>query len=239
MLCALRQVGLLDGRGSGTAPASNERIPLRIVQFWDSPEPPTEIKELIDGWRSVHPKFEHLLFNDVSAREFIAASYPSSFVEAFDRARGAAQRADLFRLAYLAANGGYYVDVDDRCLSKLDDSILGEVSLCLYQEDFGTIGNDFLGAIPRHPVILKALSLAVSAVNRGDNEMLWLCTGPGLMTRALAQILATSGSDLSRTLAGTTILELWEVERIAGLHCMLAYKKTGKYWTRSIFRAKS
>ena len=64
--------------------------------------------------------------------------------------------------------------------------------LFVYQEDFGTLGNNVIGAAPQHPVIGRALDLAVAAVGRGDRDILWLSTGPGLLTRAFAQTLAST-----------------------------------------------
>ena len=55
-----------------------------------------------------------------SAKSFITAHFPIDVVRAFARARHPAQRADIFRLAWLAAEGGFYVDADDRCLGSID-----------------------------------------------------------------------------------------------------------------------
>ena len=57
-----------------------------------------------------------------------------------------------------------------------------------FQEDFGTLGNNFLGAPPNHSVICLALRLCTEAVNRGDTDFLWLSTGPGLLSRGFRPI---------------------------------------------------
>ena len=44
-------------------------------------------------------------------------------------------------------------------------------------------------------MIARALDLATAAMNRGDNDIPWLATGPGLITRAFAQVLAEQGDD--------------------------------------------
>src|SRR5262249_25296411 len=192
--------------------------------------------QLSSTLQRLHPDFEYIIFNDKSAQEFIAAHFPSAVINAFVRVREAAQRADLFRLAYLSVAGGYYVDADNRCLSRIDLDGPNHAGLCLYQEDYGTIGNDFLGTIAGHPVVQRALDLAVTAVNRGDADMLWLSTGPGLITRAFAQTIAASDLKASDWLGSTTVMDLWEVQRFVGLHCVLPYKKTKRHWTRLIFK---
>ena len=92
-----------------------------------------------------------------------------------------------------------------------------------YQENYGTIGVNFLGAAPGHPVIALALENAVIAVNRGDRDIVWMSTGPGLLTRAVAQsVLSVSAGDwLSRA----RLLELWEFQRAVGVHCPAHYKR--------------
>src|SRR5262249_31141648 len=100
-----------------------------------------------------------------------------------------------------------------------------------FQEDFGTLGNNFLAAAPRHPIITLALELGTNAINRGDTDMLWLSTGPGLLTRAIAQLLASPGGDLKYL--GAKILDMGFTMRHIGLRCPLHYKTTTKYWNRS------
>jgi hypothetical protein len=108
------------------------------------------------------------------------------------------------------------------------------VALAVYQENYGTIANNFLGASRGNPVILRALELAVEAVLRGDNDIVWLSTGPGLLTRAFAQILATSDTLLEQTV----IRELGETQRFIGLHCPALYKRTDQHWSRAAFSTR-
>ena len=151
---------------------------------------------------------------------------------AFDRAAEPAMQADIFRLAYLFHEGGYYIDADDRCIAPISTLDPGDRDLILYQEDFGTVGNNFIGVRPQHPVMENALASAVTAVNRGDADIVWLATGPALLTRSLAVYLA---ENLPERLARTLIVERHELFRIAAVHTMTAYKHSKKHWTRTTF----
>ena len=195
---------------------------------------PRDIGELSDSWRTNHHDYTHILFNDVSADTFLAANYPAEICSAFRRAHQPAQRADIFRSAYLALEGGYYIDVDDLCLTRLDIFVPAYADLVVYQENYATIANNFIGAIPHHPVIVRALKLAVEAVNRGDHDIVWLSTGPGLLTRTFAQIASETLWD--DYLSKAVLLELWETQRYIGLHCPTAYKNTDQHWSRVAFR---
>jgi mannosyltransferase OCH1-like enzyme len=148
---AMRQAGRFNDVAAVTDAAKAKPIPRRIIQFWDAVEPPEDIWELTRSWSAAHPDFEHVIFNDATAKAFLAAHYNTPVVHAFMRARHPAQRADIFRLAYLTINGGYYVDADDRCNRRVDAFVAPATSLVLYQENYGTIGNNFIGAMPGHP----------------------------------------------------------------------------------------
>jgi hypothetical protein len=54
------------------------------------------------------------------------------------------------------------------------------------------LGNNFIAATAAHPVITRAVELAAAAMNRDDKDLVWLSTGPGLFTRAFAQVWAES-----------------------------------------------
>jgi hypothetical protein len=139
-------------------------------------------------------------------------------------------KADLFRLALLRHEGGFYVDADDRGLQRLADIDPGDCDLVLYQEDFGTVGNNFIGAVPRHPVISAALQAAMEAILRGDSDLLWLATGPGLLTRRLAGYLAGGGrSDRLR------VFDRHELHRAVAMHCASSYKQAGRHWVQQNF----
>jgi len=233
-LVALRQAGRLPASAQVEPAASPRLIPRSIVQYWDSPKPPADLRALMQSWRDANPDFEYRLFDDRAARDFLEL-YAPEVRQAYRRAREAAQKADIFRLAWLFAHGGYYADADDRCFQPIGTIIPAHAALAMYQEDVCSIGNNFIGAVPQHSIIGRALDLAVEAVNRGDQDLLWFSTGPGLLTRAFVQTLANSRLDYSAWLDGIVVLGRTQVGRIAVAHCMTAYKQTRRHWNKSVF----
>ena len=190
LLISLRRKGSfgLDMR-LGTSP-----IPKFIVQFWDSPNLPDELRDLTLTWQSRNPEHTYQLFDEASAAVFLRDNHAPRTMAAFRRSGNPAQQADIFRLAYLASHGGFYADCDDRCSTGLDSFIPARASFVSYQEEYGTLGNNFIGATANHPVICRALDMAVEAVNRDDRDMVWFSTGPGLLTRAFALAVAEAPS---------------------------------------------
>ncbi|WP_201863953.1 tetratricopeptide repeat protein, partial [Microvirga soli] len=216
-------------------------IPRQIIQYWNDPHPPEDVTHLMDTWRSFNTDYSHQVFDDVSAREFLTKNYAPHVLSAYRRAGSAAEKADLFRLAYLYAHGGVYVDADDRCLAPISSVLPSHVGLAVYQEDYalgglavGTLGNNFLAAAPNNAVIGRALESAAEALNRGDTDVVWLKTGPALITRAFAEIAAKTPLRLAAWLENVAILERNQLSRFIAMHCFTAYKKTPRHWSNTV-----
>ncbi len=209
-----------------------------IFQFWDSTEIPEDIARYRATWHAQNPDYVVHGFNNTSALAFLQTAFPPAVAQAYQHAIEPAQKADIFRLAILYAYGGVYADADDlRCQRPLQNLLPASTSaaLVLYQEDLGTIGNNFIATAPRHPLILKALQLSIQAINRGDSDITWLSTGPGMFTRAFAQSYAAGEQGLP---GQTLVLSLHQLCPVIAIHCHCGYKKTKKHWSNSSFTRK-
>jgi tetratricopeptide (TPR) repeat protein len=241
LIVAMRQAKLLNVPPPGTDRSSSTSIPKVIIQYWDDPEPPEDVTRLMETWRSLNPEYVHQRFNDADAQAFLSQHYEPSVLRAYRRAENPAEKADLFRLAYLYVLGGVYVDADDRCLAPIGSVLPPHVSLAVYQEDYalgglavGTLGNNFLAAAPHNAVIGRALELATEALNRGDTDIVWLKTGPALISRAFAEIAAKTPLKLSSWLIDIAVLERSQLSRFSAIHCFTAYKRTTRHWSNTV-----
>ena len=234
LMLALRQSGALS---APVRPAlhSARVIPESIMQFWDSPTPPDDVSRLMRSWREQNPGYSYRCFNDTLALEFLSARYPAPVKLAYLRARQPAQKADIFRLAWLAAEGGIYVDADDRCMAPLGRIIPESAELVLYQEDHATICNNFIAVVPGHPLMARALSMAVDTINEGTGETVWFVTGPALLTRAFAQILVEGGIEEGALPPGVAVRDRREMFSAVAMNCSPGYKKTSRHWSRSAY----
>ena len=119
-MIALRRSGRFDPPSSGTRPdGSTPGIPRLITRFWNDPEPPADVAGLMASWDECEPDFRIETFNDFTAQNYLRARCAPEIAHAFRRAGEPAQRADLFRLARLYNDGGYYIDADDRARGGL------------------------------------------------------------------------------------------------------------------------
>lgn len=233
LLVTLREAGWLDRAADAAAapsPGAPAALPPRLGQYWHSPTPPPDIAALLRGWREANPDLEVERFDDAAAARFLAAG-PAGAAQAFARAREPAARADLLRLAWLHRRGGLWMDADNRCLGPAAPWIGGGAGFLGYQEPLGSLAKDVLGAAPGDPVIGRALAGAVAAVGRGDDESIWLSTGPGLLTRAFAAVAAEQPAP-DAWLRGRRILAASEVLGGVGIGSHAAYKTVGRHWLR-------
>jgi tetratricopeptide (TPR) repeat protein len=225
----------LSGALSEIVHPGDTAIPKLIFQFWDSRDIPEDIATYRASWHTHNPDYTVHAFDNAAALKFLQSTFPPAVAQAYRHAIEPAQKADIFRLAVLFAHGGVYADADDRCQQPLRNLLPETASLVLYQEDLGTIANNFIATAPRHPLILKALQLAIQAINRGDSDITWLSTGPGMVTRAFAQTYALGEQRLP---GQTLVYSLRELSPVIAVHCHCAYKKTKKHWSNSSFSRK-
>lgn len=119
------------------------------------------------------------MFDDARAVAFLLARHPGEVWQAFRLASHPAQRADVLRLAWLALEGGIYIDADDRCLGRLDAFVPpAPPSRAIRRPTPPSRTTCSAPRRARHPAITRALDLAVTAISRGDSDIVWLYDRP-------------------------------------------------------------
>ncbi len=234
-MIALRRSGRFDLQPNAVPHDLPPRIPRNITQFWNDPAPPPDVRDLMNSWKQSDSGFNISIFDQATALAYLRERFDPAVAHAFSRASEPAQQADIFRLARLFLEGGYYIDADDRAREGFAANVPPRVEFFAHQEDIGSIGNNVLGAAPRHPVIEMALQDAVAAINRRDREIIWLSTGPGVLTRSLARWLAANPAGVNERIAGVAVLTLAEMSHVAAMHCRATYKTTSRAWLNGAF----
>lgn len=85
-------------------------IPLHVYMTWKTKELPPFMKANYNELKSKNPQFTFHLYDDADCRRMIQHFYPPDVVEAFDRLKPGAYKADLWRLCVLYLRGGIYMD---------------------------------------------------------------------------------------------------------------------------------
>lgn len=203
---------LISEPNSASQPACRPTAPRILVQFWDDVSAvPGDVQSCLDSWTPLEEAgFKRTLFDDTSARCFIGRHFSPRHVRAFDRCIHPAMRADYFRLCFMLAVGGLYVDADDEyqgtdiepltggcrlqlqalCYDLASDSMIDAsdaVTETVATDRVFYVNNNPLVTGPEHPVIARALErsttllLATSESNRDIQSL----TGPGNLTASL------------------------------------------------------
>ena len=145
----------------------NSIIPLTIYQTWYSKEKiPPLMARCIRRLRLGNPRFNYQLFDDNDCREFIKNNFDQEVLNAFDKLKPGAYKADLWRYCILYKNGGIYLDIKYNCCNNFRLIHLTENEH--FCADIGNNGiyNAILVALPGNEILKKAIWQVVDNVNR-------------------------------------------------------------------------
>lgn len=243
-------------RAAFEPPLLAEKLPKRIVQFWDDlGRLPEDVSDCIKTWRKAEEQgVERLFFDKCQAREFIFRRLGPRHRQAFDKCYHPAMQSDYFRLCYIYLEGGCYIDTDDvydgaQLQHLFCDGRLKIQPLCYDTATnmmvppslFTKLGanaaswifyfnNNPLIAGSGHPLIDRALAQATLSLERDVTDGLQeiqSTTGPGNLTKSIFDAV-TESSEIEQTL-----LVLHDWENIAKNVWDLSYRNDPRNWRLS------
>lgn len=204
----------------------DQNVPKNIFQYWGAETVPDEVQEVMQSWQS-RAGWNYRLFSKRSAVAWLRRAMGPKFARAFSMAGKPAEEADFLRLCLLWSEGGIYADVDDRLVTEPEQIVALGPGLVVFREPFGALDNNVLCAPPRHPALSRAVVLARNALLRRDKDLIWLKTGPGLLTRAVALSIIDDSEGLQGDL---TLVPTSQMGRIVQPHIDLPYKHGRNDW---------
>lgn len=165
-----------------------------IFSFWDTVEPPAEVKENVVTW--AHIAKSEPLYSEKLACDFILKHFDEKMLVCFNKCHHPAMKSDLFRLLKLSVDGGFYVDADERLIAdvgplfKLLETlevdrlfVVDVVSERMYLHNYAIFCR------PKDEVVLAAIDQAVEIISTLGEESLrgkiWKITGPGNLSKAM------------------------------------------------------
>jgi thioredoxin-like negative regulator of GroEL len=214
-----------------------QAIPKTILQFWDNPDIPDDIAQLMQSWDQCKG-FEHRIFNDHTALAFIEEHCTARVLKAFRMANHPAMRSDIFRLAYLSVNGGVYVDADDLCRHDIGELLSPGFELILMQENLASIGNNFIAAAPGHPCIEFILSTIVDLVLEKQGNNVWFLTGPGALSSGFCRYYRQQ-LGRARLPAGVRVVTVYSLYAFISPHIPCRHKNDERHWNSERVRSRS
>jgi hypothetical protein len=219
-------------------PRSNEKVPRRILQFWDQETIPEDVDNCMATWRAI-PGFEQVVFHEEAARDFIRAEYGLGHLEAYDLCNHPAMKSDLFRLAYLYRHGGVYIDADDAYAGSGMDRLFREDGLlklrtASFKKDSSmhpvtVFNNNPISCVANDEIIRRALERAtriIRSLGERDNYNILLVTGPVNLSIALY----TAVLDCIARNTDLRFSPIVDWDDIAKKNTNLEYQKTRRNW---------
>lgn len=206
-------------------------IPLKVFQYWNTPEPPEQVQELMNQCQQVNADCEYTRFNDFTAIQYLKKQGLFQAARAFQIAQSPATKADILRLALLWREGGIYLDADDLCLNPFSQHLDHSTEICLYREPgHSSLGNNFMASKADTPMIEAALTQATENVLSVSSESTWFSTGPALVTRCFVSHYITPDLHLK---PGAVVLLMPELRRFLAHHQQVQYKQTDQHWVKA------
>ncbi|MGK7869380.1 glycosyltransferase [Falsiroseomonas sp. E2-1-a20] len=177
----------------GPDPAAGSPLTVPLVQYWDTPDPPSDVLEVMESWVRHHPGLPLARFHAASARDFLAG-VGAEALAAFESCRHPAMQSDVLRMVFLARHGGLWADVDERCLRPVSEWLARLPRLGLlaaFSDEIPYYVHSYVLAAPPGSgvmarLVARMLPPLVAAARRGQQVRIWEATGPGLVTRAVA-----------------------------------------------------
>lgn len=165
--------------------------PQPMMQFWDDPDPPSDVSKEMDTWRSI-ARPHHTLLSLDDARTFLHSKFGAPTAALLDRCPHPAVQSDLARLGWLAVHGGLYVDADARMRGAFEGLYpqFGGSTVLWFRTRAAALSviNGFIAAPPAAPVVLAAFDAACQRLGSGQPMHVFDYAGPTLWTQTVLQM---------------------------------------------------
>jgi mannosyltransferase OCH1-like enzyme len=198
-----------------------DKIPKRIIQCGKAPadQQPLACQASAVNARLLNPDYEYCFFDDAAIADFVKREFPE-YLDAFARFPFPIQRVDFFRYLAVYRLGGFYLDLDvfltkglspltdHACVFPFEELTLSRHLRGCYDFDW-EVGNYAFGAVPEHPFLKAVIGNCIRSLEqpawalemyrnipapfRGQ-FVVTNTTGPGLVTRTLAENRDLQGS---------------------------------------------
>ena len=225
-----------------------------VIQFWhDAGGVPKDVRDCLESWTPlVSQGFKRVFFDDCSARRFIFGRIGHRHAAAFDLCHHPAMRCDFFRMCYLVASGGFYVDADEDyqggdyeplfdddllkiqplCYDRVTDSMI-DVDVFAQGDEWSPewtyyVNNNPIIAPSGHPILQMALARATRLIltNPLSHMDIQSTTGPGNLTASLVAHSITA--ECSGAARNFSLLKDWDSVSIS--RWPLSYRTDERNW---------
>jgi len=198
-------------------------IPRLVSHYWEGRRSPP-VERGIAAWARHHPDRRQQVFDRSTARDWLKAQAPT-LVDLFDAQSLPATRADLFRVALMARQGGLFTDLDEYPRGPVDAWFTDASAVLVIEEGYGTIANNFLAARPGLALFTRLQARIARELARTADPYPWWHSGPAQLT---LEALAALGDP--HEASGLRFVSQAEYDRCVATNLPFAHKHTPDHW---------
>ncbi len=165
-------------------------IPGDIYQTWKTKELPPRVQACREMIAIKNPSYTLHLFDDYEMDSWMTANMPADVVSAYNKLNIGAAKADLWRYCILYKQGGVYLDIDSDILVPLYTFISPTDQAVISRENNeGRFLQWLMAFIPGHPILERAISIAVKNIESKVSTNVAVLTGPHVFTDAVNEVM--------------------------------------------------
>jgi Glycosyltransferase sugar-binding region containing DXD motif len=140
-----------------------QRVPKEIWQTMKTNAVPRKMGEWAETWIKLNPEYHYNFVDDDEVIQFIRTNFPG-YLQAFERLKHGASRADLWRYLVIYKYGGVYADLDCLCLNPLKDWIDPDAAYVTQLGVNKDVCQWLIISVPGNPIFLRAAERALHNV---------------------------------------------------------------------------
>lgn len=205
------------------APVETPPIPPRIAHYWEGPRS-APVTRGLHRWAALHPQLTQTLYDPLKAARWLADHAPE-LSALFDRLTQPASRADLFRIAFMAREGGLFADLDEYPRAPVTPWLTGARAVFVIEEGHATIANNFLAARPGLALFQRLLARIAARLAATPAPYAWWDSGPAQLTPEVLRARQTPAET-----PGLRFLSQADYEARVSTNLPFPHKRSAAHW---------
>jgi len=146
-----------------------QKVPKIIWQTMKTNRVPVILKDYANTWIEKNPEYEYRFLDDEDIIDFIRNDFPA-YLEAYQKIKYGASKADLWRYLIMYKYGGVYADMDCRCVNPLRQWIDPGAAFVTQLGENKDFCQWLIISVPKNLLFLKAAQKALQNIEQNKSH---------------------------------------------------------------------
>jgi mannosyltransferase OCH1-like enzyme len=192
--------------------SSNTKIPKTLIHTWNTKDiEHTDLMYPIKINKKLNPDYSHCIYNNTECLEFIRDNYDSRVLNAYNKLKPGAFKADLWRYCYLYKYGGIYCDIKN-VFRKSFNALLNNTTKLIIGKSMFNDGahNGFMACLPNEPLMKLAIDTSVERIeNNYYGKSSLDITGPVMLEYCFTKLYGVTAEKYVNNQNSETLMVLY------------------------------